>query len=47
MQQVLINLLGNTVKFREIGAITFKVSDQAEKTRFQGEDTAIGIAPEQ
>lgn len=46
MRQVLINLLRNAVKFTEIGVITFKVGDRAEKTQFQVEDTGIGIAPD-
>ncbi|MGE5658428.1 MAG: ATP-binding protein [Actinomycetota bacterium] len=45
LRQVLINLLGNAVKFTETGWITFKVGYQQEKFRFQVEDTGIGIAP--
>jgi signal transduction histidine kinase len=47
LRQVLINLLGNAVKFMEKGSITFKVGDHRGKLRFQVEDTGIGIAPEQ
>ncbi len=47
LRQVLINLLGNSVKFTEKGFITFKVGYQQEKFRFQVEDTGIGIAQEQ
>ena len=47
LRQVLINLLGNAVKFTEKGSITFKVGYQEGKLRFQVEDTGIGIAPEQ
>ena len=47
LRQVLINLLGNAVKFTEKGFITFKVGYQQEKFRFQVEDTGIGIAQEQ
>ncbi len=47
LRQVLINLLGNAVKFTEKGMITFKVGYQQEKFRFQVEDTGIGIAQEE
>ena len=46
LRQVLINLLGNAVKFTEQGYITFKVGYHQEKFRFQVEDTGIGIAKE-
>ncbi|MBF0117696.1 MAG: response regulator [Desulfobacterales bacterium] len=45
--QILINLLGNAVKFTEKGCIKFKVTAlENKKIRFQIEDTGIGI-PEQ
>jgi signal transduction histidine kinase/FixJ family two-component response regulator len=47
LRQVLINLLGNAVKFTEKGSITFKVGYQEGKLRFQVEDTGIGIAQQQ
>jgi predicted ATPase/signal transduction histidine kinase/CheY-like chemotaxis protein/tRNA A-37 threonylcarbamoyl transferase component Bud32 len=47
LRQVLINLLGNGVKFTEIGRVTFKVGYYDGKMRFQVEDTGIGIATEQ
>ena len=56
LRQVLINLLGNAVKFTESGGVTFKVKviDNPEeyhplpisKIRFQIEDTGIGMTPE-
>jgi len=52
LRQVLINLLGNAVKFTDAGKITFKVgyttptNNQQPKMRFQVEDTGIGIEPE-
>lgn len=46
LRQVLINLLGNAVKFTEIGGVVFKVVKQEDKIRFQIKDTGIGISPE-
>jgi CheY-like chemotaxis protein len=58
LRQVLINLLGNAVKFTNHGAVIFKVKileknpksdlDAARtfKVRFQIEDTGVGISPE-
>src|SRR6476469_6855412 len=57
LRQVLINLLGNAIKFTEKGGVIFKVgvigtgedSDQSQltKIRFHIQDTGIGMAPEQ
>jgi CheY-like chemotaxis protein len=47
LRQVLINLLGNAVKFTQKGRVTFKVGYQQGKLRVQVEDTGIGIAPNQ
>ncbi len=43
LRQVLINLLGNAVKFTNIGQVTFKIGYHYDKIRFQIEDTGIGI----
>ncbi|MEH1940490.1 MAG: CHASE2 domain-containing protein [Nostoc sp.] len=57
LRQVLINLLGNAIKFTDSGGVIFKVelleteqdSSQSPiaKIRFQIEDTGIGMSPDQ
>ncbi|MDM8558729.1 ATP-binding protein [Candidatus Parabeggiatoa sp. HSG14] len=47
VRQVLINLLGNAVKFTKKGGIALKIGYHDGKMRFQVEDTGVGIASDE
>jgi len=47
LRQVLINLLGNSVKFTPEGAVTLRVAEAGKgRLRFDIEDTGMGVTPE-
>ncbi|MEG4586450.1 ATP-binding protein [Microcoleus sp. MOSTC5] len=54
LRQVLLNLLGNAIKFTDKGAVTIEVAvvenhanPSTRSFKFQVEDTGVGIAPDQ
>jgi signal transduction histidine kinase/purine-cytosine permease-like protein/DNA-binding NarL/FixJ family response regulator len=47
LRQILINVLGNAVKFTQRGEVVFRVGYAREMATFEIEDTGPGIAPEE
>lgn len=46
LRQVIVNLLGNAIKFTEQGEINLRVSARGSTVRFSVQDTGIGMTPE-
>lgn len=46
LRQIIINLLGNAVRFTDAGSVTLHVDCRSDVIRFDVVDTGIGIAPQ-
>ena len=46
LRQVLLNLVGNALKFTDFGSVTVRITENDDTVRFEIEDTGAGIEPE-
>ena len=46
LRQILLNLVGNSLKFTESGSVVIRALADGERVRFEIVDTGIGVAPE-
>ena len=46
LRQILVNLLGNAVKFTRRGQVAFEIHQEGDQVAFAVRDTGVGIAPE-
>ena len=46
LRQILVNLLGNAIRYTDRGRVSLRARGDGETIIFEAEDTGIGIAPE-
>ena len=47
LRQIIVNLVGNSIKFTDVGEVSLRVSMIDDRVRFEVRDTGIGIPDEQ